>query len=326
MTPLLLLAAALAAAPTYAVTDRIAGPDGGWDLLAVDPAAHRLYVARSTGVMTVDLRTGAARPALAPALKGGHGVAVVPDSDRVVATSGGTDTAVIFDGATGETLATVPTGRKPDAVTFDPATRTAWVFDAGSGEATVIDPATAKVVATVPIGGSLELGAADGAGRLYLNVEDRNELVVIDTRARTVLARHKLAGCDGPTGIAWSAKARQVLSACANGVAKVTTADGRDVATLKIGPRPDGAAFDPARDVALVPTGGDGRLWTIRLGDRPQVLASTPTAVGARTIALDPSTGAAYLPSVRYGPAPATGGRPPAAPGSFAVLVAKPTP
>lgn len=315
-----LIAAAVA---TYAVSARIPGPDGGWDLAAVDPAAHRLYVARSTGVMTVDLQAGAARPALVP-LRGGHGVAVVPGSNRVVASSGSGGTAVVFEGDTGRVVATLPAGKNPDAVTYDPATRTVWVFNPGSQDATVIDPAAAKVVATVPIGGSLELGVADGRGRVYVNVEDRNEVVVLDTRARKVLAHHALPGCDGPTGIAYSAKARQIVSACANGIAKVTTPEGREVATLKIGPRPDGAAFDETRDVALVPTGGDGRLWTLRLGARPQVLGSTITAVGARTLALDPSTGTAYLPSAQYGPAPAGGGRPSMVPGSFNVLVVKP--
>ena len=317
---LALIAAAVAA---YAVSARIPGPDGGWDLAAVDPAAHRLYIARSTGVTAVDLQAGAARPALTP-LRGGHGVAVAPGLNRVVASSGADGTAVVFEGDTGRVVATIPAGKNPDAATYDPATRTVWVFSPGSHDATVIDPATATAVATVPIGGSLELGVADGRGRMYVNVEDKNEVVVLDTRARRVLAHHALDGCDGPTGIAYSARARQILSACGGGVAKVTTPEGRDVATLKIGPRPDGAVFDEARDVALIPTGGDGRLWIVRLGAHPQVLGSTPTAVGARTIALDPSTGFAYLPSARYGPAPAGGGRAPMVPGSFNVLVVKP--
>lgn len=318
-----LLAAAAAASSGYALGDPIPGPDGGWDLADVDPAAHRLYVARSGAVMAVDLATRAVTPALVP-LKGGHGVAVVPGSGRVVATSGASGEAVLFEGATGAVIATLPAGKKPDAAAYDPATRTVWVFSPGSGDATVIDPAAARVVATVPIGGSLELGAADGQGRLYVNVEDRNEVVAIDTRARRVIAHHPLAGCDGPTGIAWSAKARQLVSACANGVAKVTTPEGRDVATLKIGPRPDGAAFDAARDVALIPSGARGDLSVIRLGAHPEVVATVPTAVGARTLALDPSTGAAYLPSAKSGRAPAGGGRAPMQPGSFVVLVVKP--
>lgn len=323
--PALVLAALAAAAgpPAYVVSDRIGGPDGGWDLADVDPAAHRLYVARSNGVMAVDLATGDVTPNLA-AFKGGHGVVAVTGTNRVVAASGGSGLAVIFEGNTGKEIASIPAGKNPDAVTYDPATKTVWVFSPGSHDATVIDPVSAKAVATVPIGGLLELGVADGQGRLYVNVEDRNEVVVIDTRARKVLAHHALAGCDGPTGIAYSAKAKLILSAC-DGVAKVTRPDGTDVATLKIGPHPDGAAFDAARDVALVPTGGDGKLAIIRLSAKPEVLSTTATAIGARTIALDPSTGAVYLHSAKYGLAPATGGRAPMTPGSFSVLVVKPS-
>lgn len=324
----LVLATALASAPaspaSYAVTDRIAGPDGGWDLADVDASARRLYVARATGVMSVDLASRRVTPSLV-SFKGGHGVVAVPGSKRVVAASGAGDVAVVFEGDTGKEIATIPAGKNPDAVAYDPATRTVWVFSPGSHDATVIDPRAAKAVATVPIGGSLELAVADGRGRLYVNVEDRDEVVAIDTKARKVLAHHPHAGCDGPTGIAYSAKDRLILSACANGVAKVTRPDGSDVASLRIGPHPDGAVFDATRNVALVPTGGDGRLAVIRMSGRPAVLETLPTAVGARTIALDRSTGAAYLPSTRYGPPPLTGGRPPSLPGSFAVLVVKPS-
>lgn len=311
-----------AAAPGYAVTDRIAGPDGGWDLAAVDPVAHRLYVARSQAVMAVDLTTGEVTAVLAP-VKGGHGVLPIPGTNRVIASNGALGTATLFEGDTGKIVATIAVGKNPDAITYDPATRTVWVFNPGSHEASVIDPATAAVVATVPIAGSLELGAADGQGRLYVNVEDKNEIAVIDTRARTVIAHYPLRGCDGPTGIAYSAKARLIVSAC-DGLAKVTAPDGHEVASLKIGPHPDGAVLDETRGRVLIPTGGDGMLSVIRLSPKPEVIATIPTAKGARTAAIDPQTGVVYLPSARYGPAPAGGGRAPILPGSFAVLVVTP--
>ncbi|CAN5188421.1 hypothetical protein BH09PSE2_BH09PSE2_25420 [soil metagenome] len=318
---LALTLAAAAAAPTYTVTDRIAGPDGGWDLAAV--ANGRLYVARSKAVMSVDLATKAMTPSLVP-LSGGHGILAIPGGDLVLATSGGLGTATLFKGATGEIVATIPVGKNPDAMTWDPATKTAWVFNPGSHDASVIDPVAAKVIDTVAIPGARELGAADGKGRIYLNVEDKNEVAVIDTRARKLLSTFPLAGCDGPTGIAYSLKAKMIVSACGNGVAIVSAPDGKQVATLKIGPRPDGAAFDEQRGRVLIPTGGDGALSVIRLSPKPEVLSVAPTAKSARTIALDPATGVAYLPSAQYGPAPAAGGRAPLLPGTFAVLVVGP--
>jgi YVTN family beta-propeller protein len=317
--------APLAAAPkvpTYAVVDKIAGPDGGWDLLGVDSDSHRLYVARSTAVMAVDLATGQATPALVP-LNRGHGALPIPGTGRVIATNGGSDTAVVFDGATGAVVATIPTGKKPDAVAYDPATKTVWVMNAGSGDITVVDAATLAVKGTVAVGGSLELGAADGKGLLYVNVEDKNDVAVIDTRAMTLKARFPLKGCDGPTGIVYAPAAKRVLSACANGVAVVSGADGALVASLKGGPRPDGAVYDPKRDLAFVPSGGDGTLSVIKMSGTPAVLATTPTAKGARTAALDEATGRIYLPAAQYAPAVGAA-RPAMIPGSFTVLVVAP--
>ncbi len=319
---LLLVGTAAAAGETYSLVARIPGPDGGWDLTSVDPGAHRLYVARADSVMAVDLATGRVTPALVP-LQRGHGVLAIPGTDRVIASSGNADTATLFDGATGTVIAVIPTGKKPDAIVYDPATRTVWMMNPGSGDASVIDPASAKVVATVPIGGSLELGAADGEGRLFVNVEDKNEVAVIDTKARKLLSRFALAGCDGPTGLAYAAKVKLILSACANGVAKLSTPEGRDAGSVKIGLRPDGAAYDEKRQLALVPSGADGTLSLIRLSPAPELVSTVRTQPGARTIALDPETGIAYLPSAEFAPA-TDGARPRPVPGTFTVLVVKP--
>jgi len=176
----------------------------------------------------------------------------------------------------------------------------------------------------VPVGGSLEFAVSDGRGRLYANVEDRNEVAVIDTRARKVLTRFPLQGCEGPTGIAYDAAARELLSACAeNAVAVVSAHDGRQIARLPIGKGADGAVIDEKRGVALVPGGRDGNLTIIRLGARPAVVGQVATKVSARTIALDPSTGRAYLPSATLAPAQGKE-RPKAVPGTFRVNVVAP--
>src|SRR5438045_6431878 len=120
-------------------------------------------------------------------------------------------------------------------------------MDPGIGEATVIDPVTAKVLATVAVGGSLEFAVGDGRGRMYVNVEDKNEVAVLDTKARKLVARFPLGGCDGPTGIAYDPAAGVIVSACGNGVAIVSAPNGRPVARTTIGRGADGAASDPRR-------------------------------------------------------------------------------
>lgn len=312
-----------AQAPGYRVAAQLAAGDGGWDLLSVAPADQRLYVAHGDRVTAFDLRTGSATDKIVAGQRV-HAALAIPGTHEVLSTNGETNNATLFDGRTGRVLATIPTGTRPDAAAYDPATRTAWVMNPGSGDVTVIDPGTAKVLATVPVGGSLEMGEADGRGRMYINIEDKNEVAVIDTRVRKVVRRFPLQGCDGPSGIALDRKANQIISACGgNAVAIVSSPDGKQVASLPIGRGADGAAFDPVHDLALIPGGRDGTLTIVRLGPKPSVVATVKTAVSARTIAVDPSTGRAYLPSATLAPAPA-GQRPQAVPGSFRVLVVAP--
>ena len=322
LTAILLAAFAPPALAAYHVAAQLPAGDGGWDLASVDPADHRLYVARPDGVTAIDLATGRATEKLVPGQRV-HAALAIPGTHDVISTNGTSNNALLFDGRTGQIRATIPTGTKPDAAVYDPATRTVWIMDPGSGEVTVVDPATAKVVATVAVGGSLELGAADGRGRMYVNVEDKNEVVVLDTRAKKVVSRFPLAGCEGPTGIAFDPAAGQIVSACANGVAIVSTPAGRQVASLPIGKGADGAAYDPKRHVVLIPAGRDGNVAVIRLGSKPAVTEQIPTAVSARTIAIDASTGRAYLPSATL--APAVGKeRPKPVPGTFKVIVVAP--
>jgi len=328
--PVLLLAALLAstvaaapAVPQYHVAGQLPAGDGGWDLLSVASADQRLYVAHGDGVTAFDLRTGKATDKLVAGQRV-HAALAIPGTHDVLSTNGETNNAYLFDGRTGRIRATIPTGTKPDAAAYDPATRTLWIMNPGSGDVTVVDPASAKVLATVPVGGSLEMGEANGRGRMFVNVEDKNEVAVLDTRARKVLQRFSLAGCDGPTGIAVDARDHEIVSACGgNAVAIVSAPDGRQIARLPIGKGADGAAFDPVRRVALVPGGRDGNLTIIRLGSKPAVVGQIQTAVSARTIAVDPSTGRAYLPSATLAPAPA-GERPKAVPGTFRMLVVAP--
>jgi len=317
------IAAAPAPGPNYHVVARLQAGDGGWDILSVDPVDQRLYIGRPDGVTAIDLRTGKATDRIVPGQRV-HSALVIPGTHEVVSTNGESNTALLFDGRTGKLRATIPTGKKPDAAAWDPATKTLWIMDPGSGEATVVDVRSAKVLATVPVGGSLEFAAADGKGRMYVNVEDRNEVAVIDTKARKVVSRFPLKGCEGPTGIAYDPAAREIFSACGeNAVAIVSAPDGREIASLPIGKGADGAAFDAKRNLALVPAGRDGNLTLIRMGMVPKVVEQVPTAVSARTIALDPSTGRAYLPSATLETAPA-GQRPKPVPGSFRVLVVSP--
>lgn len=313
-----LLAQSVAAAPLYKIIDRIPGPDGGWDYVRVDPDNNRLLVARGTSVMAVDLATRVVTPGLAA---GARLHDALPVNGELLVTNGGTATAVFADAKTGATIATVPTGKGPDAAIYDPQSRQVLVMDHAGGQVTLIDPKTHQAVGAVDVGGDMEAAAVKD-GRAYVNVEDKNEIAVIDIANRKVVTRWALPGCDAPTGIALIADGKRLIAACDGSSVIVDIASGKVIQTLSTGKGADGVAYDDKRNLAFVPAGRDGTLSVIDLGGKSAKITQTlRTQPSARTIAIDQRTGRLYLPAATLGPAPAAGGRAPALPGSFVVLV-----
>lgn len=319
-TALLAASAAQAAGPGYRVLDRIAGPDGGWDFLRVDPAHNRLLVTRGTSVMAVDLASGTVEAGLAPG-KRLHDALPVNGGAELLVTNGASNSAVFADARTGAPGVAVPTGANPDALVYDPHSRLVLVMDHTGGEVILVDPARHRAVGTIPVGeGGLEAAAADGEGRVFVNVEARNEIAVIDVARRKVVARYALPGCEGPTGLAYAPRQRWLIAACDGATAVVEARTGKPVRTLKTGQEADGVAYDAARELAFVP-GREGSLSIISLkGGRPVLAQVLKTDPGVRTLALDPRTGRVYLPAATFAAAKA-GEKPAPVPGSFHVLV-----
>jgi YVTN family beta-propeller protein len=318
-------AAAQAAPAPLTLEARIAGPDGGWDYATVDSAHHRLYVARTWGVMVLDTDTRKLTEHFAEGVRT-HAVLPIPGTDILLTTNGGDNSARFLDAKTGALLASVPTGKSPDAAVYDPASGQVWVMNHAGGDVTVIDPVKRSVVATVAVGGTLEFAVVDGKGRLYVNVEDRNEIAVIDTKAGKVVAHYPLKGCDEPSGLALTDYG-QLIASCGNDVAAVLHAtDGKAAPNLAIGSGPDAVLYDSAHQRAYIPTSEDGKLWTLAVAKSGvRVLSSSPTQISGRTGAVDPRTGEVYIPAASYQPPAVATDRPTQTPGSFAVLVLKPT-
>jgi DNA-binding beta-propeller fold protein YncE len=313
--------AARAAPPGYHVIDRIAGPDGGWDYVRVDPVNNRVLVAHGGSVMAVDLATKAVTPGLAPGARL-HDAMPVNGGTEILVTNGGTGTAVFAAAKTGATVATVRAGKNPDAAAFDARSGLILVMNHSSGDITLIDGKAHKAVGTIAVGGDLEAAAVDGAGKAFVNVEDKNEIAVVDLASRRVTARYALIACDGPTGLAYDAADHLLMAACDGSTDIVDARTGKVLQTLTTGKGADGIAFDPRQKLAFVSAGRAGTLAVIGVAKgRATVLETVPTQVGARTIALDERTGRLYLPTARYGPPVAAGGRPTMVPGSFQLLV-----
>ncbi len=323
--PLILFAAMAAMALPAAATgivDRIPGADGGWDYASIDSAGNRLFVSRSDGVMTIDLASRQMLPQFVP---GGrvHASFIIPGTGIGVATNGVSNSATLFNAQSGAITASIPTGAKPDAAVWDQRSQQLWVMNADDGTATIIDVKTARAIGSLAIGGALEFAVVDGKGHLFVNVEDKSELVTIDIPGRRVLRRTALTGCEEPTGLALTNRGI-LIAACANGIAKtVNAATGKTAADIPIGKRPDAVINDPARHRAYVPAGADGNLTVIDTTTAsPRAIATIPTQRGSRTGTVDPATGSLYLPAVRY--TEVAGGRPKPVPGSFEILVITP--
>jgi len=316
-----LIAGAASAGPSgYRVIDRIAGPDGGWDYVRVDAAHNRVLVTHGGSVMAIDLATKAVS-SFAPGQRL-HDAMPVNGGGEVLVTNGGSNTAVFVDAKTGATVATVATGKGPDAAAFDGKTGLVLVMDHAGGEVTLIDPKAHRVVGTIAVGGEMEAAAVDGAGHAFVNVEDKNEIAAVDIAARKVLARYPLAGCDGPTGLAYDAADKLLMAACDGATDVVDARTGKVLQTLATGKGADGIAYDPRQRLAFVSAGRAGTMAVIALaGGKARLVDTVPTQVGARTIGLDERTGHLYLPTAKYGAPPIPGGRPTIEPGSFQVLV-----
>lgn len=316
----------------YQVIKKIpVGGEGGWDYLFIDNAARRLYVSHATKVVVIDVDKGEVVGEV-PNTNGVHGIAVVPELNRGFTSNGRDNTATIFDLKTLKAIGSVKTGGNPDAIIFDPATKRIFAFNrtraAADASATAIDAATGEVAGTIMLGGRPEFAVADGKGQIFVNLDDKSEIAVIDSRKLTVTQRWPLGPGQGPSGLAMDLKTRRLFSVCENQKMIVMNADnGKVIAALPIGKGTDAAAFDPESKLAFS-SNGDGTLTVIHEDspDKFSVVENAKTHPGARTMALDLKTHKIYMSAAEYGPPPAATAdrpnpRPVILPGSFSVLV-----
>ncbi len=303
------------------------GGEGGWDYLTVDGTARRLYISRGTHVMVIDLDTDKVVGDL-PDTLGVHGIAIAPELNRGFTSNGKMATSTIFDLKTLKIVGEVITGENPDAIVYDPVSKNVFTFNGRSKDSTVFDAVTGKVVGTLPLGGKPEFAAVDGMGKVYVNIEDTNEVVEIDSRQTIVSRRFSLNPCEQPTGLGLDAEHHRVFSGCHNRIMTVLdTTSGKVVATLPVGEKVDGNGFDAGTGHAFS-SNGDGTLTVAGETSRGnfEVVETVTTQRGSRTMAVDPRTHSIYLPAAQFTPSKETTQgsskqRPVMAENSFEVLV-----
>jgi hypothetical protein len=317
-----------AAEADYVLLTRLPlGGEGFWDYLAIDHQARRIYISRWSHVMVVDADSYQVVGDI-PGIQGVHGIAIAPEFGRGFITEDEANRITIFDLRTLNKIATARTGNSPDGIIYDSSSKRVFAFS-GDGKVTAVNAATGEAVGSARLGGSPEFAASDGRGHIYNNLEDKNEVVQIDSKSLRILNRWPLAPGESPSGMAIDPVHHRLFVGCRNRKLVVMNSDtGEVVATLPIGEGVDASRFDAETKLVFC-SNGDGSLTVVHedSADMYSVIASVPTQGGARTMELDPKTHRVYLVTAQLGPQPTQPHTPPEmVPGTFELLVFGPVP
>jgi hypothetical protein len=315
--------------PEYRFIKEIAvGGDTGWDYLSIDSAARRLYVTHGSHIVVLDMDSESPVGDI-PDTPGVHGFAIAPDLGRGFSSNGAEAKVSIVELATLKTLGKIDTQEGPDAIVYEPGRKEVYAFNGRAHSATVIAAPTGKVVATVPLPGKPEFAAADpAANRVFVNIEDKSEIVAIDTAQHQVVNTWPIAPGESASGMAIDVAHHRLFIGCENKLMlMIDSTNGKVVASVPIGSGVDANAFDPELQLAFS-SNGEGTL-TIAHEDASRklsVVQTVSTQRSARTMALDPKTHRVYLAAATLVPAPepapgAPRHRPATVPGSFKILV-----
>jgi DNA-binding beta-propeller fold protein YncE len=311
---------ALATAQKFTATRFDIGGEGGFDYLSVDEATGRVFVSRGTRIQVVD--ASGQTVGEVPNTPGTHGALIVNSVNKGFTTNGRDSTSTMFDLKTLAVLKQIHTGQRGlDGFMFDDATNKVITIDHSPenpptpGTLVIIDPNTGDVSGTATTTGSApEGGVSNGKGRIFVNLEDKSAMDVIDDKTWKVVATWPVAPCDGPTGIAMDRDANRIFVGCGKTSVVLDGTSGKIVAQIPVGDGVDGIAWDQSEKLLYIPSGAAGNVTVVHEDspDKYTVVATVPTMRGARTITVDTKTHTAYVFTPEYGPAPApTPGSPP---------------
>ena len=310
----------------------LSAAEGGgeyFDYITFDAASHRVYLSHGTEVKVLNSDTDEVVGNIT-GLKRDHGVAIVPELGRGFISDGETGQVVVFELKTLKTIGQVKAEPDADSILYDPASKRIFCFNGDSKSATVIDPAKQTVVATIPLEGAPEQAVADGKGMIYDNLEDKNEVIAIDTRALKITARWPVAPAGQPVSIAMDRAHRRLFIGSRNPkLLVVMDADNGKVIgqPFPIGGRVDTNVYDPDTGLVAAST-GDGTLHIFHEDspDKLSVMETVTTEFGAKTMALDPKTHNLLVDTADFESSAGSPGKPGnpqrrAQPGTFHLLI-----
>jgi YVTN family beta-propeller protein len=295
----------------------IKGTERGWDYLAVDSVHHRLFISRSTHVLVVNLDNDSLMGEI-PKTLGVHGIAFAYDLNRGFTSNGHANSVSVFDLSSLKVIDTIAvTGADPDCIAYDPFSHRVFTFNGDSGSSTVIDAKELKVIGTIHLGGSPEFAVADGEGNIFNNLEDKSEIIKINTSTLKIEARWPLAPGESPSGLSYDKINKRLFSGCHDTTLVVMNAEnGKIISTIRIGHGVDATTYDASRKL-VYSSNGDGTLTVIQQtdADHYSVLQNVVTQKGARTCALDVKTHTICLVTADYSTGRNT------VPGTFRLLI-----
>ena len=295
---------------------------GGWDYLVIGPVNDWLYVSHGSQVNILNKNTGDSVGVIENTT-GVHGIAFDVAHSKGYTSNGRLNNVTVFDMNSNKILGQVSTGKNPDAILYEPFSQKIITCNGHSNDLSIIDPVLNKMVKTISVGGKPEAVVSDGAGMLYVNIEDKNEVVAIDTKTFKALHHWNIAPGKEPTGLAFDPVSKRLFSGCEKLLVVTNALNGKQVATLVIGEGCDGVAFD-AETNNIYTSNGEGTLTVIHEDspDNYTVIDNVVTKKGARTIALDSATHQIYLPTADFETTtPNQEERPKMKAGTFQILV-----
>jgi DNA-binding beta-propeller fold protein YncE len=296
------------------------GDTEGWDYVTMDSAARRLYIGRDDHIDVVDVDSGTVVGKVT-GLAHTHGMVLAPDFGRGFTSDGEANTSTIVDLKTLQKIGTVKTGKDPDSFVYDEVTKRVFIMNSAGNDVTAINAADGTVAGTIALEGQPEAAVADGKGKIFVNITDKDQIVEFDAKTLKLLQRWSLAPGEGPSGLSIDRKDRRLFSVCDNQKMVVIDADtGKVIATPGVGAGTDASLFDPDTENAFASAGGSATLTVIHKDspDQFHVVDNVPTQSGARTMDLDTKTHNILLVTARHGHG-ATHGQ--VLPNTFVVLV-----
>ncbi len=335
----IVLASTLLVANTFAQTNNslykiakkisIAG-EGGWDYLAVDEIAQNLFLSHGSLVNVINLKTDETIATI-PDTKGVHGIAIANDLNKGFISNGKDTSITVFDLNKLTVIEKVKIkGINPDAILYDEFSHKVFVYNGRSNDATVIDAKTNKIIGTIKLSGKPEFSVTDGKGNIYVNIEDKSSITVIDPTTLKIKNTWSISPGEEPTGLALDTKHARLFAVCDNKMMIVVNAEnGKVITAVPIGEGCDGVSFDQDKGM-IFSSNGEGTVTVIKQENENtyKVVETISTQKGARTITLNKATHEIYLPVAEYGETPQatkenTHPRPIIKPNTFSVLILK---